>query len=373
MGLRVGTAKWYPKYNRWQINVQKDGKRRSFTDSTPGRNGQRACNAKADVWLDDGLTSPEIKAQKLFDKWLEELKSNTGTGHWKNYEGYWNVWIGPAIGRMKIGQVTEQHLQDIINAANKKGLAHKSLKNILSCMTAYIKFCRKNKATTLVVENVYIPKNAPVGERTILQPHDIARLFEFDETLYRGKPTFDHMINAYRFEVVTGLRPGEVRGLMWDDIQDDKISMKRSINTHNETTKGKNNNAQRTFGLTKVAKKIIADQREWMFSVGLRSQYIFPDLDGEPMTQSGYYKRWVRYREHAGLAKVHTYELRHTFVSLIKQLPEAMVKDLVGHSVDMDTFGVYGHEVDGEMQLAASLVQEQLERYIKGQSRVSGL
>lgn len=35
MGKRTNTATWNEKYNRWQINVQKDGYRRSFYSSAP--------------------------------------------------------------------------------------------------------------------------------------------------------------------------------------------------------------------------------------------------------------------------------------------------------------------------------------------------
>lgn len=52
MGTRTNTAKWVESRKRWQVNVQKDGTRKTFTSSIPGRNGQREANAKADAWLE---------------------------------------------------------------------------------------------------------------------------------------------------------------------------------------------------------------------------------------------------------------------------------------------------------------------------------
>ena len=40
MGRRTNTATWNEKYNRWQINVQKDGYRRSFYSSAPAGPGR---------------------------------------------------------------------------------------------------------------------------------------------------------------------------------------------------------------------------------------------------------------------------------------------------------------------------------------------
>ena len=54
MGKRTNTAVWEEKYQRWRIAVQKDGVRKQFYSSTPGRTGQREANAKADQWLDTG-------------------------------------------------------------------------------------------------------------------------------------------------------------------------------------------------------------------------------------------------------------------------------------------------------------------------------
>ena len=57
MSKRTNTAQWEEKYQRWRIAVQKDGVRKQFYSSTPGRTGQREANAKADRWLDDGIGS----------------------------------------------------------------------------------------------------------------------------------------------------------------------------------------------------------------------------------------------------------------------------------------------------------------------------
>lgn len=55
MKKRVNTAFWVEKEKRWCIAVQKNGTRKRFYSSTPGRTGQREANAKADAWLDDSV------------------------------------------------------------------------------------------------------------------------------------------------------------------------------------------------------------------------------------------------------------------------------------------------------------------------------
>lgn len=53
------------------------------------------------------------------------------------------------------------------------------------------------------------------------------------------------------------------------------------------------------------------------------------------------------------MKKVTPYELRHTYVSVNKEMPEGLKRLLVGHSEDMDTEGTYGHEMAGDLARAA--------------------
>jgi hypothetical protein len=67
------------------------------------------------------------------------------------------------------------------------------------------------------------------------------------------------------------------------------------------------------------------------------------------------------YRDKSGISKVSPYELCHTFVSVVKQLSKGLLKRLVGYSKDMDTYGVYSHEMAGDMEATFRMVEELFE------------
>lgn len=362
MVKRTNTAAWLEKYSRWQIKVQKDGERKTFTSSTPGRTGQREANAKADAWMDDNISGGGTRIEVLYNSYLADLKSRTPQSNWKGEDTRGRVWIVPEIGRIKIENLIDQHLQEIVNKAYTAGLAKKSLMNIRASLAAFVKYCRKCKVTTYFPENMIIPKSAPTKPKTVLQPQDILTLFTIDTTMYRGKRQFDDLINAYRFQVLTGLRPGELLGLMWNDVDGDVLHIRRSINVYGEITSGKNDNALRSFVLTPMSINVLGAQKSISNSI-----YIF----GEIMEQ-GYRKRWKKYCEANGLPSMTPYELRHTFVSAIQALPEAQIKNLVGHSKNMDTFGVYAHKMQGQQAQSATDI-ERIFNSILTQSKPSGL
>lgn len=52
-------------------------------------------------------------------------------------------------------------------------------------------------------------------------------------------------------------------------------------------------------------------------------------------------------------------------MSVVKTLPAGEVKDLVGHSEDMDTFGVYAHTPAGDAENTARAVNGVFLRVLK--------
>lgn len=362
---RTNTVVWIEKYNRWQIKVQKDGLRKTFYSNTPDRTGQREANAKADAWLDENIINTRLNVAKTTAEYIEQLKLTTSKSHYTQYEYYINNWINPKIGRLKIEALNEQHLQNIINSAYNKGLSKKTLQNIKGCMTSWLKFCRMNKYTTLFPENLSIPKGAATKEKAILQPEDVKKLFVSSNTILNRKETYDIFVNAYRFQILTGLRPGEVIGLKWSDIRGDIVNLRRSINVHGEVTKRKNDNARRTFELPAYAKQIVSNQKKMLKKYEIASVYVFPNVFGDSVPEKTYYERWCKYRDYNEFSsKTTLYELRHTFFSITKTLPEGYLKQLIGHSKDMDTYGVYSHEISSDCNNAAKMIQDIFEGII---------
>lgn len=248
----------------------------------------------------------------------------------------------------KISSLTDQHLQDIINSAYAKGLSKKSLCNLRATLVAFIKYCRKCKVTTYHPEDIIIPKGATSVRKQILQPEHLITLFTVDTTVRANERVYDEYINAYRFQVLTGLRPGELLGLMWKDIKGNTVRIARSINVYGEITRGKNENAVRSFALTELSQKVLDEQSERS-----TDSHIFGNCK-----ESAYRDSWKRYCEANAIPYVTPYELRHTFVSIAKSLPEGHLKSLVGHSKSMDTYGIYSHAINGEQQETAIMLNE---------------
>lgn len=355
---RTNTAKWVESRQRWQINVQKHGVRKTFTSAKPGRTGQREANAKADAWLAEGSVKPSTKVSKLYPEFLETKKTTTSQSNWRPIEARWRNHVAPVIGNKTLARLSSGDIQDVLDTALAGGYSKKSLQNLRADLFAFLKWCRKHRYCTLSCEDVEIPKSAKAGERRILQPKDLIVLFNVDTTVIRNKRVEEPYINAFRLEALTGLRPGEINGLRWEDWSEDQLNLRRAINTYGDETTGKNENARRAVYLSRLARRTLEAQYERTGPIG--SVFCIGNL-------KHYYHSWKRYCKANGLPDITTYEIRHTFVSISDALPEAQMKKLVGHSLSMDTYGVYGHEISGEGEEISRNLDNIFGKLLKGQ------
>lgn len=377
MARRTNTAAWLPNQQRWQIKVQKNGVRRTFTSAKPGRTGQREANRKADAWLDEGITDTAKRCSDVWTEFLVSAQAAAGSSYADQIEKFGRNYILPVIGAQRIGDLNTGMLQDVLNRSYREGclnpdserkskgnLSRKTLQGIRGVEVAFVKWARQHKYTALRPEdeNLVVPKGARNKGKKILQPEALRVLLSTDTRVIRGKIVLDDNIHAYRVAVMTGLRPGELLGLRVGDVEGSRLHIGRAINRQNEETTGKNENAIRTVILHPLAAAEIRAQLQQ------RTIQSGPLRDDDPIfplpNQQSLYNYWRFYQRSNGIPPISLYELRHTFVSMIEDaVSPAELRRMVGHSKSMDTFGWYSHAVTGRDKAAALAVYDVLAEY----------
>ena len=335
---RTAEAIWIESKGYWQVKVQRDGVRKAFTSSIKGRKGKHAAEAKADKWLETG--TKDMRFDQAWEIFIGNIRERTGSANVKKYEQYYKNYICPAIGVRKISLITPVMWQSCIDAAARKGLSECTCVNIRAAINAFVSFALRSRWEIQRIEkgDLIIPNNAaPKKPKIVLQPSEIRTLFTDACYPRYGRQVEAHYIHAWRFLVATGLRRGELCGLRTEDIDGNILTVRRSINSENIMTNGKNKNALRTIELTDTAVKVLEDQRVMLKNKGLISPWIFCDPCGEISNPNNVYSQWVIYRRHHDI-RSNLHELRHTFISINKSdLPLELMKSVVGHSVNMDT------------------------------------
>ena len=347
---RNNSAVWLENQNRWQVNVQRDGVRKTFTSAIPGRAGKADANRKADEWLDMQTVDGTASAVSIWAKWVESLVSKDAI---TKANTFFKLYVSPVFLKKPICKITEGDLQSVLDRAVKNGLAWKSVANVRGSLAAFAKWVRMNHYANISTQDLSISKTVRKGKKEILQPDDIRKLWQEGDSLY---------INLFRLAVLTGLRPGELIGLKWSDVTDSRLHIQRSISIKGVETNGKNENAIRTIWLGKYELDVLEAQRKLLRKRGLISPWMFPRKDSNHTSQSTVLKSWQLYCKKAGITtKVTPYGWRHTFVSINNDMPSGLKRRRVGHAVSMDTEGIYGQAVAGEDEQAAQYVAQRFD------------
>ena len=355
---RAAEARWIAKENRWCIQVQSNGIRRRFYSSIVGAKGKVQAERKADEWLSEDAIYGKMTVERAWKGFVEYMKDEDIQTH--QYESIGKVHILPVLSRYKVSSLTEFDLQRILTNGYNKGLSQKSLKNIRGCIASFMKYCRMRRFTNLHPENIKVNKKAKKPNKKTMQPCEIKVLFSADKTIWQGKECFDWYVYAYRFQASTGLRPSELLGLKRSDIDDENksITIRGGYLGRGRFSDGKTENAARTIYMNEISYNVYKEQIKMLDSnkkIVRKCPYLFPDRTGKILETKTLWQNFSRFCEHNGINHYSLYELRHTYISVNRYMPEALLKLQVGHSEKMDTRGVYGHEIDGDARRASEL------------------
>lgn len=351
---------WNKSRGLWMLQGQRNGIRKTFYSSTPGSRGRREVLQKYDEWMEGGAGG-SITVEKCVELYLQDIEARLGRRDtWREAEVYTRLYVLPALRSCKMDKLSLRDWQAVLNNARPQNprvasLSHKTLTHLRCVCSGLHKFAYINYYCDDWRGTLYIPQGHAKGSREILQPADIARLFEPSDLWYA---------NAFRLMLLCGLRPGECLGLQEQDVRDGLLFIRRAINDRGEITPGKNKNAQRVIPLPPMAAELISETIARNHRARFGTPWLFPNYIGGPSAQYVVRKQWAKMKKERDLPGT-LYCLRHTFVSIVSSqthLAEGTIRELVGHSESMDTFGTYKHAVSGELERAADVINLTFER-----------
>lgn len=195
-------------------------------------------------------------------------------------------------------------------------------------------------------------QNEKREQRRRSRKHGKAHLPDLDGVAY-----VDHVAPYLLLSYYTGLRPGDITGLTWIHVQDERRTIRKIIEkTAHKLTKGrKKDKAVQAFPLAAQAAEVLA---MWWEQCGRPDKgYVFPShrKPGERMDKNAMQKPWARVKALGGLREnLHLYALRHNFASqlIAAGVDLLTVSRLMGHADIQTTVDHYGHLLPNKAQSA---------------------
>jgi integrase len=225
----------------------------------------------------------------------------------------------PFLGEMRLDAIKVHSIEVFKAGLLKKGLSRKRVNNILAGLAKMLR-CAHEIELIEIVPRVKLLKVQP-------QPFDFLTFEELSRLLDAVKDDAERR-TLFLLGSDAGVRQGEVIALEWGDIDfvAGTITVRRSSwrGIVGSTKSGRD----RKVPMTERLREALRKQRH------LQSELVFCQRDGSPFTQSAIEAALRFACKRAGLRRISSHVLRHTFCSHLAMrgaAPKA-IQELVGHS-----------------------------------------
>ena len=273
------------------------------------------------------------------------------------YRGYVEKNIKPYLGNKQICKVTTAEIQSLYRKLQKEGavdggpLAGTTVRRIHNVL---------HQALDVAVNRHLIVKN-PSNDVTLPKKVATAKTILNDEQLERFMEAIkadEHWHDFFYLEITTGLRQGELCGLMWTDFDEKKGTLTIRRTLHRKDGGGyyvgdtKTGTGRRIIKLPPSTVQLLAERKKKSIS-----QWIFhnPIRPEDPVMPNSGYHRMKKIMKDAGLPNMRFHDLRHTFAThaLTSGVDAKTLSGILGHTKTSFTLDTYTH-VTGDMHRKAS-------------------
>lgn len=169
-------------------------------------------------------SSCHVTVKELFDEWLSAVRLRVKPSTYANYAMKIEKHILPAFGGLHYDILTVQMLHGFIDDKLHSGLSAKYVTDIIVVFKSMAKYTAKVHGTRNILSDVILPKSIKT-EKQLLTPTQQQKLCKY--LISNLNPTSLCVLLSF----YTGLRVGEVCGLMWSDIDFDKsiLTVRRTV------------------------------------------------------------------------------------------------------------------------------------------------
>ena len=260
------------------------------------------------------------------------------------YDEKFRSYIAPAIGQMKLRDVREHHLQQILNS--QAGMSHSHLVKLRSTMQQLFRRARQSRLIVFDPSEALVLPAYRRGTRRSLTDAERRAFLEVEQR-YPSAVIFYAML-------YTGMRPGELVALQWQDV--DFAHNEIHIHQALESGSWRTIKAPKTAAGTRII-PIRAELRQRLQPLaGQPQEPVFVNRVGKMHSRASLMRLWQHIRTDMGellgtepAADLVPYCLRHTFCTDLQWagVPINVAKELMGHSDINVTANIYTHRDTG--------------------------
>jgi integrase len=309
-----------------------------------------------------------LKLGEYLGRWLtDSVRDTVRPTTFERYEQVVRLHIRPALGEVKLKNLTSAHVRGLYRQKLDAGLSPRSVQYVHVTLHKALK---QAIADGLIPRNVTEAVKPPQVRREEMQPLTAEQV----KVLFQAAKG-DRLEALYVLAVTTGLRQGELLGLRWDDIDLEvgTLQVRRTLTTAKggpvlsaPKTKGSRRTVKLSQRALEALRSHLARQLEEIDRVGSlwrEKGLIFAAEVGEPLRrQYVTARRFKPLLRRAGLPEIRFHDLRHTCATLLlsENVNPKVVSEMLGHATIAITLDTYSHVLPTMQESAAKAMEDAL-------------
>jgi integrase len=363
---------WIAQYSVYTLEGRK---RKTIYGRTRAEVSEKLIKAMAD--RDGGIVyeTGKLTVGDYLDRWLRDsVKGTVKETTYANYSYITRVHISPALGRVKLKNLTPAHVRGFYGEKARTNLSAATVKKMHVVL---------RRALSHAVSDGVIPRNAADNvkpPRASAPGEEIRPLNSVECCAFLEASRGERLEALYVLAVHCGLREGELLALRWEDVDlevANPVLLVRHTLTRGEDGRGYVIGASTKSGkgrrvrLTRQAVASLKDHRmrqleERMSLTGLwqDQDLVFPNNIGFLLNPSNLRNRsFKRIKARSGVREdLRFHDLRHTCATLLLRegVNAKVVSEMLGHASIVITLNTYTHVLPDMQDSAADAMEAAL-------------
>lgn len=327
-----------------------------------------------DIYQGVNLTEQSrMTLSEWLEQWLEQMAVTLRPGTLEHYRRDMENHVKPHLGSKQLTHLTAADLRRLYDTLKQTGRVkpRPGQSRGLSSTTVHGIHTTLHHALKTAKDQGLIPVN-PADEveppKVIYQPMKILneeQLDTFMDVIHKDSIWYDFFYT----ELTTGLRRGEICGLMWYDFDERSGILKVSRTLHRE--KGgrlvagdtKTYAGTRKIILPPSTAELLTRRKKQSFSPWIFHDPLRPEA---PVNPDSAYRQLKIFLAEAGLPNIRFHDLRHTFSThaLASGVDAKTLAGILGHTKASFTLDTYTHTTGDMQKRAADIVGSFLTDYL---------
>jgi integrase len=359
-----------------------DGKRRSMTAKT-----KRAAIEKAQQLVQQrkrGLKTEEAKASlaDFLQRFLAFYKTEGGVAlrTWQDYRYHIEENVIPGIGAIALADLKPREVDLWMKSLRERGLGNRTVEYAQAVLRRALQFAveweildRNPAAARFRAAKRKKAANNGAKRIRFLNPDETRKFLD----VVRG----DRHEALYTLDLTTGLRPEELYGLRWKELNLDALRLTvNQVLSKTRRKKGelvprfqfgppKTEKSRRTIDFPEFVRDVLVEERHRLMEsralAGAKWEdngLVFPSETGTPLEERNVLRRFQKICGANDLPKLRIYDLRHTHASLLinEGVHPKKISERLGHSSIKLTMDTYGHLFESSDRDSAAKMEKLL-------------